>query len=618
MRTHKNRGGDIHAKSAFEKILSIGYEMESTDLAKLTLMSDGVFLNTDTATKDIAKINDPDLSEDNINFQEYTMRQEETFKEAAYNNGEVDKNIVFNITSDVARSPFVKELEKICSTEEFEDSTPSEIKNTMYRFRPGNYPQEDDIPINFVFWNDDPHCSFFSDVEWIFTHYKPAKSKSVIIDTFFLSASNLIRHLDGLEATTGRLLFKADEESKDITIRNPKDRVLFHHPNTNLYYLQTDNYKTPININNICLAPQMTFSAHISDLFSIMKQLASDSIRSIPAVQKKFDGLLTFLNMIEKFTQVLIDEFNERYPAYAITKQHKVLYKSIKNYMSLIFYKLHIYINDYYIDTIKNTATYLKDYLTFNSRHSNYILYCGLKKALLEYYGNKISEKNIVKLIHKLLLQQSILEEYLLDDIENVKKNALNPENKLNKKHQHYGNPMYSLHSYFQFFEDPLIAEKKIENNASNTPDWLVYTDIDIYSTPMDLKDHIVLTEFRGFGRILTSYMYATGNDEIEQLMTEGICNVRAKKINNPDMRGFSIATLREFIKQKYPAFHSNKTRRHRSARSASRRSASYRTARSARSASYRTAKSASYRSATRRYAKSHKSSLNVENDAKN
>ncbi len=603
MRTHKNRGGDIHAKSAFEKILSIGYEMESTDLAKLTLMSDGVFLNTDTATKDIAKINDPDLSEDNINFQEYTMRQEETFKEITYVNGEVDKNIVFNIANDVARSPFVKELAKICGTEE---STPSETKNTMYRFRPSNYPQEDDIPINFVFWNDDPPCSFFSDVEWIFTHYKPAKSKSVILDTFFISASNLIRHLDGLEKTTGRLLFNADEESKDITIRNPKDRVLFHHPDSNMYYLQTDNYKTPLNINNLCLAPQMTFSAHISDLFSIMKQLASDSIRSIPAVQKKYDNLLTFLNMIEKFTQELINAFNERYPTYAITNQHKVLYKSIKNYISMILYKLHIYINDYYPDTIKNTATYLKDYLTFNSRHSNYILYCGLKKSLLEYYANKISEKNIVKLIHKLLLQQSILEEYLLDDPDNVKKNALNPENKLNKKHNHYGDPLYSLCSYFQFFEDPLIDERNIENNASNTPDWLVYKDIDIYSTPMDLNDHIVLTEFRGFGRILTTYMYSAANEEIEQLMTEGSCNVRAKKINNPDIRGVSIATLREFIKQKYPTLHSNKTRRHRSSKSASHRST--------KSASHR---SASHRSASHRSTKSHKSSLNIENAQK-
>ena len=588
MRTYKNHGGDIHAKSAFQKILSIGYEMETVDLAKLTLMSDGVFLNTDTATKDVAKINDPNLSEDNINFQEYIMRQEETFKETAHINGE---NVVFHITNDIARSPFVKELDKICGEGE---TTPNEIKNNMYRFRPHNYPEEDDIPINFVFWNDDTHCSVFSDVEWIFTHYKPAKSKSVILDTFFISARNLIHHLDELQTTRGRLLFKSDEESKDVIVRHPKDRILFHKPDSNLYYLQTDNYKTPIKVNDICLAPQMTFSAHISDLFSIIKQLASDSIRSIPAVQKKFDGMLTFLNMIEKFTQELINGFNERYPTHAITNKDKVLYKSIKNYMSMIFYKLHIYINDYYPDTIKHTATYLKDYLTFNSRHSNYVLYCGLKKSLLEYYANKISEKNIVKLVRKLLLQQSILEEYLLDDPDNVKKNAMSPEKKLNKKHEHYGDPLYSLYSYFQFFEDPLIDEKKIENDASNTPDWLVYKNIDIYSTPMELQNNVVLTEFRGFSRMLTSYMYSVGNDEIEQLMAEGICNVRANKINNPDIRGVSIATLRTFIKQKYPALHSNKTR-------------------SAKFRSHRSSKSRSTRSA-----KSHKSSLHNENSTKN
>jgi hypothetical protein len=78
MRTY---GGDIHAKSVFEKILSIGYEMETTDLTKLTLTSDGIFLNTDTARKDIAKINDPDLSEDDPEFDDYTLRQEELIAE---------------------------------------------------------------------------------------------------------------------------------------------------------------------------------------------------------------------------------------------------------------------------------------------------------------------------------------------------------------------------------------------------------------------------------------------------------------------------------------------------------------------------------------------------------
>ena len=544
MRTY---GGDIHTKSAFEKILSIGYELETTDLAKLTLSPDDVFLNTDTARKDIAKINDTDLPEDDPDYQEYAYRQDELILEDSYVNGAIDKNIVFYITNDVASSPFVKELDKLCGTGDPDETTPIGIKNEMYRFRPIDYPDEDEKPINFVFWNN-RHCSIFSDVEWIFTHYKPVKSKSIILDTFFISIGNLIRHLDSLTSTQGTLIYSPEQEdAKDIKVRNPKQRVLFNKPGTNLYYLQTDNYKVPLHVDKICLAPQMTFSSHISDLFPIMKQLSTDSIRSIPSVQEKFEDLLTTINMIEYFTQELINGFNEKYPKYAITNQQKKLYKSIKSYLGLIFYKLYVYINSYYPNRDNPKVGYLKDYLTFNSRHTNYVLYTSLKECLLKYYSNEISEKNIIKLVRKLILQESILKEHL--HTENLEENALSPDNQLPKDHEHYGDPIYSLHSYLQFFEEPLLSSKTDEEQV---PDWLDYVNIDIYSTSMELKDNIVLTEFRGFGRMLTSYMYANGNEAIETLMTEGICNIRGKKMT-PDMKGASIETLRTFIKLKYP-----------------------------------------------------------------
>jgi hypothetical protein len=573
MRTFLNHGGDIHAKSVFEKILSIGYEMETTDLTKLTLRSDGILLNTDTARKDIAKINDPNMSEDDPDFDDYTLRQEELIDEESYVNGTIDKNVVFYITNDIASSPFVKDLDKMCGTGDPDETTPSEIKNEMYRFRP-NEEGEEDKPINFIFWNDQTHCSIFSDVEWIFTHYKPAKSKSVILDTFFISIGNLIRHLDTLSSSLGTLIYSPEEDAKEIKIRNPKQRVLFNKPGTNLYYLQTDHYSKPLEVDKICLAPQMTFSSHISDLFPILKQLASDSVHSIPAVQEKFDELLTLINMIEHFTQELLSGFNEKYPKYAITNTgSKVLYKSIKNYLALILYKLYIYINSYHPHRNDPKVGYLKDYLTFNSRHSNYVLYTGLKKCLLEYYSHEISEKNIITLIRKLILQESILQEFLITDPKHVEKNALSLDNKLPKDHEHYGNPNYSLYSYLQFFEDPLIDEKNtLGDDTSNVPDWLVYKNIDIYSTPMELKDNIVLTEFRGFGRILTSYLYGNGNKEIKTLMTEGICNIRSKKMK-PDIRGASIETLRAFINLKYPKLIANSKPKPKSHKSKSRKS---------------------------------------------
>lgn len=543
-RNNQKKGGDIHAKTIFEKILSIGYEMETTDLAKLTLTSDDKFLNTDTARKDLAKLNS-DISEDDVYFDEYVLRQEETFKEDCYVNGKVDKDVVFYITNDIANSPFVKELDKICGTGE---ETDIKTKNEMYKIRMKNEDQEvEDKHITFLFWNDKVHCSVFSDVEWIFTHYKPAKSKSVIIDTFFISIRNLIRHLDGLRTTTGQLIL-TPKEKKDIIIKYPNERVLFHKPESNLYYLQTDNYKEdPLMVDKICLVPQMTFSTHISDLFHVLKQLTSDSFKTIPSIQEKFDDLLTFLNLIEYLSQELIKGFNESYPDDAINSTNKILYKSIKNYLGMFFYKLHIYINHYAIDKKENKSGYLKDYLTFNSRHSNYVLYNGLKKCLTEYYSNTKTEEDIIRIIRNLILQQSILEEFLLEDESNVRKNAFSPTNILEKQHKQYGNPTYSLFSYLQFFEEPLEYEENDDYDHSNISDWLVYKKIDIYSTPMELKDDVVLTEFRGFSRALNSYMYSTGNAKIKELMTEGICNIRTKKYE-PDLRGSSIETLRTFI----------------------------------------------------------------------
>ena len=543
-RNNKKKGGDIHEKSIFEKILSIGYELETTDLAKLTLTSEDEFLNTDTARKDIAKINS-DVSEDDVYFDEYVLRQEETFKEDCYVNGKVDKDVVFYITNDIANSPFVKELDKVCGVGE--EETQSEIKNELYKFRTEN-ESEEEKNIKFLFWNESAHCSVFSDVEWIFTHYKPGKSKSIIIDTFFISIQNLIRHLDELTSTTGELILTQSEDDNDIIIKHPNERVLFHKPESNLYYLQTDNYNHPLVVDKICLAPQMTFSTHISDLFPVLKQLTSDSFKTIPSIQEKFDDLLTFLNLIEYLSQELIKGFNETFPDDAINSTNKILYKSIKNYLGMFFYKLHIYINYYAIDKKENKSGYLKDYLTFNSRHSNYVLYNGLKKCFAEYYSNTKTEKEIIHIIRNLILQPSVLEEYLLTDVKNVQKNAFSHTNILNKKHKQYGNPSYSLYSYLQFFEEPIKNENNDDDEYAKIPDWLVYKEIDIYSTPMELKDDVVLTEFRGFSKALNSYMYSTGNAEIKELMTNGICNIRTKK-HNPDLRGCSIETLRTFIK---------------------------------------------------------------------
>jgi hypothetical protein len=156
--THKTKrfqnrkyGGDIHNREAFKHILSIGYELETSSLSKLTLISEttdkgeSILLNTDTARKDLdifmKKIQ---TSEDTISEEEdddYILRQEETMDFPVYNyKYEKDKNVSFLVTNDIVDSPFVKFLNSKCSgvQEELEvimdNFVPSDIKNELYHF----------------------------------------------------------------------------------------------------------------------------------------------------------------------------------------------------------------------------------------------------------------------------------------------------------------------------------------------------------------------------------------------------------------------------------------------------------------------------------------------------
>ena len=111
-----NYGGDISNVSSLKNILSIGYEVECGILMKLTRTevddSDKIILfNSDTARKDILEFkkfeeNPEDIDEDIIE------RLEEMVEDKMYDdNGKVDKNTIFNITNDIAMSPFIKKLD---------------------------------------------------------------------------------------------------------------------------------------------------------------------------------------------------------------------------------------------------------------------------------------------------------------------------------------------------------------------------------------------------------------------------------------------------------------------------------------------------------------------------
>jgi hypothetical protein len=452
-------------------------------------------------------------------------------------------------------------------------------KNDLYTFETDNNRIK--YKLNFETWSK-KDCGMFSDVEWIMTYYKPTPNKNIILKTFINVAKNLIFHLSQLEKQSGKLIMNFSEDDKEI-MKKSEIRNLYHLPNTNLYYLQTHLIDENLDLDDICFVPQMTFSCHIKDLVDIFKELTKDSINNFENYKRISDERVVVIDKIEKCINKLFENYNKSSPIVTLTntnvdnnlenKSHehktktqiklklvesrnKMLIKSIKNYLFLFLFKLQRYFNFYLTDEkVKNkskTAKYLKDTLFFNSRHTNYELYKAIKQLIAEYFAQynlniKLSGGELASIIQKLVIQQSVLEEFLLNDIGNARKNAFLISNKLDKSHKSYGNPYYSLVSYLDFFENPIDNTTRRNDKNELFHDWLQYDGVDIYSSTTDIKNNIVLTEIRSFARMLGSYMYSIADEEMKKNMTRGICN-RLTKNYKPDATGISLVVLKEFI----------------------------------------------------------------------
>jgi hypothetical protein len=129
-----------------------------------------------------------------------------------------------------------------------------------------------------------------------------------------------------------------------------------------------------------------------------------------------------------------------------------------------------------------------------------------------------------------------------------TRKNAFSITNKVEKSNKRYGDPYYSLVSYFDFFENPIDNPERRNDKDEIFYDWLQYTGVDNYSSTTNINNNIVLVEVRSFVRLLSSYIYSISDDELKNSMTNGICN-RMKKYFHPDMGGFSMLTLKQFVK---------------------------------------------------------------------
>ena len=565
-KTKKIYGGDIYSENnILRNILSIGYELETQNLSKFTLTtnSDGeenVLLNTNAVAKDYEKLKaNGEDTEELFEIDCYTtssLNKYATSKSKKKPKLSVNKNTVFLVANDMASSPFSKYLNSYCNLntktttpDDDSDDSDDELidKDELYTFE----TVEGDIYyLNFDI-NPKQDCGLFADVEWIMTYYEPKRSKNIIIDTFVNVIKNLLYHLNSLEKTSGKLIMHFDENDTEIMER-PEFRTLYHLPDTNLYYMETILSNEKLDLDDICLVPQMTFSCKIKDVVDIFKELIKDDIKLIKNYAIISEARLKLVGHLETCINKLFAQYNKSVKSYKIVEsKNKPLVKEMKGCLFLILFKLNRYYNAFLTDEkVKKklkTSKYLKDTLFFNSRHTNYDLYKELKTLINAYFSNALSNEEVVTIIQHLVIQQEILNDYLLEDKKNVRVNAFSIKNKLEIGNKSYGNPHYSLVSYFDFFENPIKETERRNDKDELFHDWLQYEGIDIYSSTTDLKNKIVLTEIRTFPRLLGSYMYSIADETLKNNMTNGICN-RLRKYYQPDLGAFSILALKQFV----------------------------------------------------------------------
>jgi hypothetical protein len=195
------------------------------------------------------------------------------------------------------------------------------------------------------------------------------------------------------------------------------------------------------------------------------------------------------IDFVELQVDALIGEHNEMSEKQILLTME--IGKTLKLYLFLIFYKLNMFLL-YHVNIISK-KDYLKDYLTFSSRHTNEILYNRAKEILKEHYDVDTKEK-----VYEFLFKPSILEKFYeraegeeedetdFDEDGNYKYNFDANSTDLPEDDPNFGNPLFSMMSYFKYFD---VKED----------DWLREAKHDVFSTTFDLKNDEVLLENRLF-----------------------------------------------------------------------------------------------------------------------
>lgn len=568
-------GGSLLSDAIFKKILSIGYEFETGDLAKLSLHTDKrTLINSDLSLRllkqklergSINKIDsnylhvripiikkgmedviiEPELTEEedeetkeflklmseefpeeyekqqnekNAKMMEALQKKENDSYPEYFNENRKSDNpeiIKFQITNDIGDNAFATMVKSHCK-----DLTAP--KNDMFFFQTNkgklyNLKFSEEIAKT-------EYCETFSGVEFVVTYYNPTRDNAnIIIETFVDSCSRIIDHLGNLKSVRGTLLAQDDQKTHFLPIGLiENERNLYHKPHTNLFYMDTYDNENTVRLQNYGDAEfisQMTFRCKAVDAVGIMKEI----LRKSPSFTKGSSLIRTMAYDLKCITNVetgvenLFLKYNETADVKIDVNSDEG--KNLKTYLVLIYYKIYVFLIKH--ASIISQKDYLKDHLTFASRHPNIIIYKRIKEILKQKYNITDVQK-----IRQLLVEPDILQ-FLYNsspfEKESEKENEIEyvePNNEdYNEKGEYkynvaafkevlpeysdnFGNPLYSLTSYFEYME-----EKDM--------DWLSYAKYDTYSTTFELNNDEVLLENRSFRYAIELYLRNMINFEV-------------------------------------------------------------------------------------------------------
>lgn len=555
-------GGNLKSEAIFKKIISLGYEFETNEISKFSLHKNKrTLINSNIAPRilpvkemkgsirrvddnyisvripigvDIAKIEEEyapgqtpeDLDEEerevyaaNRSLEKWEKKENESYLDYFYEYRKSDNHnsIEFQITNDIGETPFSSMAKSFCEDVDKD-------KNDMFFFKT-NAGKMLDLKFSEELSSKDK-CQTFSGVEFVVTYFNPKKDNAnVIEDTFIDALSRIVDHFGNLDPIEGTLLIDEGKKSKrSLTTIGylDKNRNLYHKKDTNLYYMQTyDSFETQDEndklkletISDAVFIPQMTFKSKAEDCIDIMKELMRPSPKykidkgTISAQKEKFQTL----ELTEKITNDLFAKYTEvsKNDIDFSTGKGKIL----KTYVFLILYKLFMFFEGHI--TILDETDYLKDHLSFNSRHGNYELYERIKEIFEDEYGLSGELE-----VQSLFENTEIMAPYFIKELKEGKDKFKDDYDEdgnyiygddfytkeLPEEDENYGNPLYSVVSYFRYFE-------------TNGVDWFKENDYDVFSTSFSLDNDEILIENRWFRYSISLYLRNVVDPKLPDLL---------------------------------------------------------------------------------------------------